>query len=210
MSVFFLFFYSLHLPSKQIPFFWDLKVLLCRKWKHFISALLLNATVFSATLLTSCWTIEALPVFYRSVNELKVGGYPKERGLPCGSVVKHSACQWRRHGFDPWVGKISWRRKWQPTPVFLSGKSHGQKSLVGYSSWGLKRVRHNLAIKHQTPKENGERIWPLKSSRGRDFPTGKIKMGVSVLWVTWWVVGPHSKDTTAPPGSSWATCGHKR
>ena len=44
----------------------------------------------------------------------------------------------RTPGFNPWVGKISWRRKWQPTPVFLPGKSHGQKSLVGYSPWGRK------------------------------------------------------------------------
>ena len=43
-------------------------------------------------------------------------------------------CQ--RHRFDPWVGKIPWRRKWQPTPVFLPGESHGQRSLVGYSPWG--------------------------------------------------------------------------
>ena len=42
----------------------------------------------------------------------------------------------RRHRFDPWVGKIPWRRKWQPTPVFLPGKFPGQRSLVGYSSWG--------------------------------------------------------------------------
>ena len=49
-------------------------------------------------------------------------------------------CQCQRHkrrGFDPRVGKIPWRRKWQPTPVFLPGKSHGQRSLVGYSSWVL-------------------------------------------------------------------------
>ena len=48
------------------------------------------------------------------------------------------ACQDRRRGFDPWAGKISWRRKWQPPPVFLPGKSHGQRSLVGYSPWGHK------------------------------------------------------------------------
>ena len=36
------------------------------------------------------------------------------------------------HGFNPWVRKIPWRRKWQPIPVFLSGKSHGQRSLAGY------------------------------------------------------------------------------
>ena len=38
--------------------------------------------------------------------------------------------------FDPWVGKIPWRRKWQPTPVLLPGKSPGQKSLAGYRPWG--------------------------------------------------------------------------
>ena len=41
-------------------------------------------------------------------------------------------------GLDPWVGKIPWRRKWQPTPVFLPGGSHGWRSLVGYSPWGHK------------------------------------------------------------------------
>ena len=39
---------------------------------------------------------------------------------------------------ETWAGKISWSRKWQPTPVFLSGKSHGQRSLVGHSPWGRK------------------------------------------------------------------------
>jgi len=46
-------------------------------------------------------------------------------GIPCGSVVKNlPASEGER--FSPWVGKILWRRKWQPTPVFLPGKSHGQ------------------------------------------------------------------------------------
>ena len=43
-----------------------------------------------------------------------------------------------RCGFNPWVGKIPWRRKWQPTPVFLPGESHGQRSLTGYNPWGHK------------------------------------------------------------------------
>ena len=43
-----------------------------------------------------------------------------------------------RPGFNPWVGKIPWRRKWQSTPVLLPGKSHGQRSPVGYSPWGGK------------------------------------------------------------------------
>ena len=45
-----------------------------------------------------------------------------------------------RPGFNPWVGKIPWRRKWQPSPVFLPEKSHGQKGLVGYSPWGPKET----------------------------------------------------------------------
>ena len=51
---------------------------------------------------------------------------------------KESACQGQRYGFDPWVRKIPWMRKWQPTPVFLPGESHGQRILVGYSPWGHK------------------------------------------------------------------------
>jgi len=43
-----------------------------------------------------------------------------------------------RHRFNPWVGKILWGRKWQPTPVFLPGEFHGQRSLGGYSSWACK------------------------------------------------------------------------
>ena len=45
-----------------------------------------------------------------------------------------------RHGFSPWVGKFPWRRAWQPTPVFLPGKSHGQRSLVSYSPSGRKEM----------------------------------------------------------------------
>ena len=53
------------------------------------------------------------------------------------------------HGFKPWVGKTPWRRKWQPTPVFLPGKSHGQRSREDYRPWGCKRVRHDLATTRQ-------------------------------------------------------------
>ena len=44
----------------------------------------------------------------------------------------------KRCRYNPWVGKIPWRRKWQLTPIFLPGKSHGQRSLEGYSVWGCK------------------------------------------------------------------------
>ena len=59
-----------------------------------------------------------------------------EMGFPGGTSGKEPAGQCRRHQrckFDPWVKKIPWRRAWQPTPVFLPGKSHWQRSLVGYS-----------------------------------------------------------------------------
>ena len=60
------------------------------------------------------------------------------QGLPRWCRGKESACQCRRRGFDPWLRKIPWRRKWQPTPVFLPGKSRGQRSLAGDSPWGCK------------------------------------------------------------------------
>ena len=57
-------------------------------------------------------------------------------GFPGGTSGKDPACQWRspkRHGFDPWVKKVAWKRDWHPTPVSLPRESHGQRSLVGYS-----------------------------------------------------------------------------
>ena len=67
-------------------------------------------------------------------------------GPPCcfppgGTSGKESSCQCRRHkrrGFNPWVRKIPRSRNWQPTPVFLPGKFHGQWSVVGCSPWGSK------------------------------------------------------------------------
>ena len=53
-----------------------------------------------------------------------------------------------RPRFDPWVGKIPWRRKWQPPPVFPPGKSHGRRSLAGYSPWGGSQSRTRLSDFH--------------------------------------------------------------
>ena len=64
-------------------------------------------------------------------------------GFPGGASGKTPTCQFRsckRHGFDAMVRKILWSRKWQPTPEFLPGKFHGQRSLVGYSPWGHKEL----------------------------------------------------------------------
>ena len=64
-------------------------------------------------------------------------------GFSGGVSGKESACQCmrlKRHRFRPWVVKIPCSRKWQPAPVFLPGKSHGQRSLAGYSPWGCKEL----------------------------------------------------------------------
>ena len=63
---------------------------------------------------------------------------PSQEGLPWWLMGKESACQCKRHGFDLWVKKIPWRGKWQPSPVFLPGKSSGWRSLANYSPWVAK------------------------------------------------------------------------
>ena len=62
---------------------------------------------------------------------------------------QESACQCWRHAFRPWIGKIPWKRKWQPTPVFLPRKFHRQRNLAGHSLWGRKRAGHDLGTKQQ-------------------------------------------------------------
>ena len=67
-------------------------------------------------------------------------------GFPDGPVVRNLPANAEdiREGFDPWVRKTPWRRKWQPTLVLLPGESHGQRSLVGYiQSMGLQRVERD-------------------------------------------------------------------
>ena len=75
-----------------------------------------------------------------------------------------SPCQCRRSKrcrFDPWVGKIPWRRKWQTTPVFLPGKSHGQRSLVGSSPQEMD-VTEQLYFNRKKLEENKWHEFPLK------------------------------------------------
>ena len=75
-------------------------------------------------------------------------------------MVKRLPKTWET-GFDPWVGKIPWRRKWQPTPVFLPGKSHGWRSLVGYSPWGHKESGTTKWLHFLFALCMGYQDWPL-------------------------------------------------
>ena len=68
-----------------------------------------------------------------------------------GAIGKEPTCQCRRHKrhrFNPWVGKIPWRKSWQPTPVFLPGEFHGQRKLVGYGPQGCTESDTTEAIQH--------------------------------------------------------------
>ena len=72
----------------------------------------------------------------QALHLLPIGSHGILNIFPGGTSGKEHACQNRRHRrcrFDPWVGKIPWRRVWQPAPVFLPGESHGQRYLAGYS-----------------------------------------------------------------------------
>ena len=68
----------------------------------------------------------------------------------------------RKHWLDPWVANITWERKWQPTRVFLPGKSHEQKSPVDYSPIWSQRVQHNWACTHA---RHADSFWFSKPER---------------------------------------------
>ena len=83
--------------------------------------------------------------------------------MPGYSVVKKICLPMEKTQFNSLVGKILWERKWQPTPVFLPGKSHGQRSLEGYSPWNHKRVKHNFMTEPQQRIKNTNKMRPTDS-----------------------------------------------
>ena len=87
-------------------------------------------------------------------------------GLPWWLSRQRFHLQCRKHGFNAWVRKIPWRRKRQPTPVFLPGESHGQRRLVGYSPWGCRESDNNwsdLACSWWWGKFSSEKLHILPS-----------------------------------------------
>ena len=117
-------------------------------------------------------------------------------GLPRWCSGKESACQCgrrKRHRFDPWVGKIPWRRKRQPTLVFLPGESHGQRSLTGHSPWIAKsrtrlsdwahthRLWHRCALWHHRHHQANKRICHPQFHFALNYSTHLTHPGLSVF-----------------------------
>ena len=130
-------------------------------------------------------------------------------GLPWELRLERICLQDRRPGFDPWVGKIPWRRKSQPTPVFLPGTSHGQRSLVGYSPGGCKQS--DMAQWLNTTTTNKAVCLKVGmfcvSSTGRfcSFGGGSATTGCQISIGCWWehpgeTCGrrPHTKGLGTP------------
>ena len=124
--------------------------------------------------------------------------------LPWWLRRKRICLQYGRLGFDLWVGKIPWRRKWQPTSVFLPGEFHGQRILGGYSLWGHKEAHttewltlpfftvifgiHLLlplpdtGLLHISSSLHSSRSQPFSIHAGRGFFKGYFRMRVSLQW----------------------------
>ena len=91
-------------------------------------------------------SLQDMKVNLDSTRKKKVGVEWNRASLVAQMVKKKKkiCLQCRRHGFNPWVSKIPWRREWQPTPIFLPGEFHGQRSLR-LQSTGSQRVVHDQA-----------------------------------------------------------------
>ena len=74
-------------------------------------------------------------------------------GVPCWLRWSRVCLQCKKPGFDLWVRKIPWRKKWQPTPIFLPGKSIGQRSLADYSPWGHKSTDTTYRLNNNNKAE---------------------------------------------------------
>ena len=90
--------------------------------------------------------LDAWAQWFRIEACLNLGGISViSRASLVTQMIKSPPTMQIRSGFDPWIREIPWRREWQPTPVFSTGKSHGQRSLVGYSPWGSQKVKSDWA-----------------------------------------------------------------
>ena len=81
-----------------------------------------------------------IKTFLPAVGFLILGSFSIEVGGGSGKEPTSQSRRYMRQGFDPWVGKIPWRRAWEPTSVFLPREPHGKRSLAGYMGW--QRIGH--------------------------------------------------------------------
>ena len=107
--------------------------------------------------------------------------------------------QWRRLRFDPWVGKITWRRAWQHIPVFLPGESYGQRSLAIYCPWGHKEWDPTEVTEHAHTQyaQNWRAFWfmdlPLYGMEFSLFPCNKIIFTFNAIVSIKCSLHPHPK-----------------
>ena len=96
------------------------------------------------------WTLYLISLLVGDPSPPQSTEFTPSEGFPDDSVVKNPPAN--AEGFHPWVRKIPWRRNWQLTPVFLPGKSHGQRSLAGYSPWGRQESDMTKWLNNNTHK----------------------------------------------------------
>ena len=137
-----------------------------------------------------CWS--DLPLPSPTMNHYSAINRSKLLDFPGGTSGKESTCQCvrcKKRRLDLWVGKIPWRREGQPTPLFLPGKSTGQRSLAGYSPWGH-RVRHDWAhthshthklLTHVTTWMHIKNIWLKEASLS--FPKSTYDNVIACIWI---------------------------
>ena len=136
-------------------------------------------------------------------------------GLPRWYSSKKSTYQCRRHAFNPWVGKIPWRRAWQPTPVFSPGEFHGWRSLANYHLWGHKGSdTTEQLITALFSSINIIQLWPRRDparwlyTSGFSFPLGlqesdslgSCYMKIDVRWHHRWAIGHTVSHMWVGPG----------
>ena len=106
------------------------------------------------------------------------------KGLPLWLRGKELVCQCRRHRFNPWVGKIPWRRERLPTPVFLPGESHGQRNMVGNSPWGCKE-----SDKTEATKQAGRPCWKhfagIKYTHSSETHNNPVELSTVITQFYW-------------------------
>ena len=127
------------------------------------------------TFSTRLWAVSTVEPF------VKCALFPGEASgkEPTWQCRRHKRCK-----FDPWVGKIPWRRAWQPTLLFLPGESQGQRSLAGYSPWGCKESDTTEATEHTHMQTN-------KEGRCSWTSTLKVRSWLGPIFgriLTWWAL----------------------